>query len=373
MSDRRAVTGARRWVIKIGSALLTDQRSGLNAALVEQWIRQIAALREQGIEVVVVSSGSIVEGMHRLGWRTRPHELFRLQAAAAVGQMGLVQMYESAFQRVGIRTAQVLLTGGDLSDRHRYLNARSTLRALLELAVVPIVNENDTVVTDEIQFGDNDTLAALVANLCEADLLVILTDQEGLYDADPRVDPNARLVANGRAEDVRLRAMAGPGSALGRGGMVTKLTAAEKAARSGAATVICSGQTDDILARLADGEALGTLLVPSKGRLAARKQWLAGRLTAQGTLRLDDGAVDVLREHGRSLLPVGVTEVLGRFERGDLVVCQDRRGGEVARGLVNYSAAEASRIIGQASSRIEGILGYVGEPELIHRDNMVVL
>lgn len=373
MNGREAVISARRWVVKIGSALLTDQRSGLNSALVSQWIRQIAALREEGIEIVVVSSGSIVEGMHRLGWQTRPHEVFRLQAAAAVGQMGLVQMYESAFQRLGIGTAQVLLTGGDLSDRHRYLNARSTLRALLELKVVPIVNENDTVVTDEIQFGDNDTLAALVANLSEADLLVILTDQEGLYDADPRADPNARLVASGRAEDPGLRAMAGPGSALGRGGMVTKLTAAEKAARSGAATVICSGKTDEVLTRLRGGEPLGTLLVPSKGRLAARKQWLAGRLTAQGTLRLDDGAVDVLREAGRSLLPVGVTEVRGGFDRGDLVVCQDQRGHEIARGLVNYSADEARRIIGRSSNRIEAILGYVGEPELIHRDNMVVL
>ncbi|MDZ7841017.1 MAG: glutamate 5-kinase [Gammaproteobacteria bacterium] len=373
MSHREAVTGARRWVIKIGSALLTDQHSGLNAALVDQWIRQISTLREQRIEIVVVSSGSIVEGMHRLGWHTRPHEVFRLQAAAAVGQMGLVQMYESAFQRFGMRTAQVLLTGGDLSDRHRYLNARSALRALLELRVVPIVNENDTVVTDEIQFGDNDTLAALVANLCEADLLVILTDQEGLYDADPRTSPQARLVPEGRAEDPRLRTMAGPGSALGRGGMVTKLTAAEKAARSGAATVICSGKTPDVLTRLRDGEGLGTLLVPGRSRLAARKQWLAGRLTAQGTLRLDDGAVEVLRQAGRSLLPVGVTEVIGRFERGDLVVCQDQRGTEIARGLVNYSAEEAGRIIGHASSRIESILGYVGEPELIHRDNMVVL
>lgn len=372
MSDRSTVTEAGRWVVKIGSALLTDQRSGLNAALVEQWIRQISTLREQGVEVVLVSSGSIVEGMHRLGWQTRPHEVFRLQAAAAVGQMGLVQMYESAFQRVGIRTAQVLLTGGDLSDRLRYLNARSTLRALLELNVVPVVNENDTVVTDDIQFGDNDTLAALVANLCEADLVVILTDQAGLYDTDPRENPAAALIETGRAGDPALGLMAGPGSALGRGGMVTKLAAAEKAARSGAATVICSGREDDVLARLRAGESLGTLLTPAKGRLAARKQWLAGRLTAQGTLRLDAGAADVLRQAGRSLLPVGVTAVQGGFERGDLVVCQDPGGAEVARGLVNYSAAEARRIIGQPSSRIEAILGYIDEPELIHRDNMVV-
>lgn len=373
MSDRQPVTSARRWVVKIGSALLTDQESGLNAALVEQWIRQISVLRGQGVEVVLVSSGSIVEGMHRLGWQSRPHEVFRLQAAAAVGQMGLVQMYESAFQRFGIRTAQVLLTGGDLSDRLRYLNARSTLRALLELRVVPIVNENDTVVTDEIQFGDNDTLAALVANLSEADLVVILTDQAGLHESDPRTHPGAKLIESGRAGDPALKSMAGPGSALGRGGMMTKLTAAEKAARSGAATVICPGQADDVLIRLRAGESLGTLLTPAKGRLAARKQWLAGRLTAQGTLRLDAGAVDVLRRAGRSLLPVGVTEVRGSFDRGDLVACQDDHGEEVARGLVNYSAAEARRIIGEPSSRIEAILGYIDEPELIHRDNMVVL
>jgi len=372
MSGRQAATDSRRWVIKIGSALLTDRRSGLNAALVRQWIHQISALREQGVEVVLVSSGSIVEGMHRLGWDARPHEVFRLQAAAAVGQMGLVQMYESAFHAYGIRTAQILLTGGDLSDRRRYLNARSTLRTLLELNVVPIVNENDTVVTDEIQFGDNDTLAALVANLSEADLLVILTDQDGLYDADPRGNPGARLVSTGRAGDPGLRAMAGPGSALGRGGMVTKLTAAEKAARSGAATIICSGQSEEILLKLRAGETLGTLLTPSRGRLAARKQWLAGRLTAQGTLSLDAGAVEVLRRAGRSLLPVGVTEVAGRFDRGDLVVCRDGQGREVARGLVNYSADEARQIIGESSRRIEAILGYIGEPELIHRDNMVV-
>lgn len=373
MTGRDQIKASRRWVIKIGSALLTDRESGLNAALVEQWIRQIATLRDQGIEVVLVSSGSIVEGMHRLGWQTRPHEVFRLQAAAAVGQMGLIQMYESAFQRFGIRTAQILLTGGDLSDRHRYLNARSTLRTLLELKVVPVVNENDTVVTDEIQFGDNDTLAALVANISDADVLVILTDQAGLFESDPRKNPETTLVASGSAGDARLNAMAGPGSTLGRGGMVTKLAAAEKAARSGAATIICSGEAGDVLLRLHDGEPLGTLLTPSKGRLAARKQWLAGRLTAKGTLRLDAGAVEVLRRAGRSLLPVGVTDVGGGFERGDLVVCQDEGGAEIARGLVNYSAAEARRIIGQPSHRIEAILGYIDEPELIHRDNMVVL
>lgn len=367
------VPGVKRWVIKIGSSLVTDHKAGLDGELVNQWIEQIVHLRQQGTEVVLVSSGSIVEGMHRLGWEQRPHEVFQLQAAAAVGQMGLVQQYESAFRRFDVCTAQVLLTEADLSNRQRYLNARSTLRTLLDLKVVPVVNENDTVITHEIQFGDNDTLAALVANLVEADLLVILTDQDGLFDADPRSNSQAKMIAQGRAGDPSLKALAGPGSALGRGGMVTKLAAAEKAARSGAATIITSGRQERVLQRLRDGESVGTLLAPAASRLAARKQWLAGRLKAQGTLSLDEGAVRVLQELGRSLLPVGVFQVTGNFDRGDLVVCEDEQGSEIARGLVNYSAAEARRIAGQPSGEIKAILGYVDEPELIHRDNMVVL
>jgi len=323
--------------------------------------------------VVLVSSGSIVEGMQRLGWQRRPHALYQLQAAAAVGQMGLVQMYESAFQRFGLHTAQVLLTDADLADRVRYLNARTTLRVLLELSVIPIVNENDTVVNDEIRFGDNDTLAALVTNLVEAEVLVILTDQDGLFDKDPRIDANCTLIGEAQAGDRALEAMAGCGKALGRGGMLTKVRAAEKAARSGAATVIASGNAADILLRLRDGETLGTLLTPVTGRWAARKQWLAGQLNVRGKLQLDAGAVAVLRDSGRSLLPVGVTAVDGAFQRGELVACLGPDGGEVARGLINYDANETARIIGKSSDQIEGILGYVDEPELIHRDNMVIL
>lgn len=370
---REALYQARRWVIKIGSALLTDTRAGLNREAIAGWVDQMAALRGRGVEVLMVSSGAVAEGMQRLGWRRRPSALYQLQAAAAVGQMGLVQAYESAFQRHGLHTAQVLLTHDDLRDRTRYLNARSTLRALLELGVVPVVNENDTVVTEEIRFGDNDTLAAMVTNLVEADLLVILTDQEGLYDRDPRRRPDARLVSEGRAGDAALLEMAGAGGALGRGGMVTKLRAAERAARSGATTVIAGGRLPDVLTRLAAGEPLGTVLWSASGRLAARKQWLAGQLQVRGRLVLDPGAVEVIVRGGRSLLPVGVRAVEGAFQRGDMVSCLDGDGREVARGLVNYSAQEARQIAGRRSEQIETILGYVDEPELIHRDNMVVL
>ncbi len=370
---RPAAGNARRWVVKVGSALLTDREQGINGALIEDWSDQIVALAGRAIEVVLVSSGAVAVGMQRLGWERRPPEVHLLQAAAAVGQMGLVQRYESAFQRHGVHTAQILLTHADLANRERYLNARSALQGLLRLGVVPVVNENDTVVTDEIQFGDNDTLAALVANLVEADMLVILTDQDGLHRADPRSDPDAGLVPSARAGDPALLAMAGPGGSAGRGGMLTKLRAAEKAARSGAGTVIAAGREPAVLTRLAGGEKLGTYLAPGRGRLAARKQWLAGQLQSRGRLTLDDGAVTVLQQAGRSLLPVGVTRVEGDFARGELVTCLDGAGREVARGLINYPADDARRIIGHASDRIENILGYVDEPELIHRDNMVML
>lgn len=362
-----------RWVVKVGSALLADRSGGVNASLIEDLARQIVALKHARCEIVLVSSGAVAVGMQRLNWTQRPHELYRLQAAAAVGQMGLIQTYEAAFQRHGVHTAQVLLTHADLADRRRYLNARSALRALLELGIVPVVNENDTVATDEIRFGDNDTLAALVTNLVEADRLVILTDQAGLFDRDPRGAPEARLIAGGRAGDPALEVVAGPGSAVGRGGMLTKVQAAEKAARSGATTVIVGGREDDVLGRLLAGEALGTCLEPHAGRLAARKQWLAGQLQSQGSLQLDDGAVKVLREDGRSLLPIGVTGVTGEFQRGELVTCIDGTGKAVARGLINYAATETRRIIGHPSHAIESILGYVDEPELIHRDNMVLI
>ncbi|MEK7207665.1 MAG: glutamate 5-kinase [Pseudomonadota bacterium] len=371
--SRKALSQTRRLVVKIGSALLTRDGQGLNHEGIQDWAAQMAQLRAQKLDVVLVTSGAVAAGMQRLGRSTRPRALHELQAMAAVGQMGLVQVYETAFQRHGLHTAQVLLTHDDLADRNRYLNSRSTLRTLLDLGVIPVVNENDTVATEEIRFGDNDTLAALVANLVEADLLLILTDQAGLYDGDPRQHPGAQLVPEGEAGDKRLLEMAGGSGALGRGGMRTKLLAAEKAARSGAATIIVSGREKNVLARVLSGEVLGTCLRPAQGRVAARKQWLAGHARVPGTLRLDAGAVRVIRESGKSLLPIGVQAVEGSFTRGEIVSCLDPDGREVARGLVNYNSDDTARIIGQASDKIESILGYVDEPELIHRDNMVVL
>jgi glutamate 5-kinase len=361
-------------VVKIGSALLTNEGRGLDQEAIAVWVEQMVALQRAGRQLLLVSSGAVAEGMSRLGLCRRPTALHELQAAAAVGQMGLVQAYESRFISHGIHTAQVLLTHEDLADRRRYLNARSTLRTLLAMGVVPVINENDTVASDEIRFGDNDTLAALVANLVEADLLVLLTDQQGLFERDPRQHPDARFIAEARAGDPALLGMAGDsGGRLGSGGMQTKIQAAAKAARSGAATLILWGREPGVLTRVAEGEALGTLLRPATGRLAARKQWLAGQLQIRGELHLDAGAVAALQRSGRSLLPVGVTSVAGRFERGDLVRCLDGAGCEVARGLSNYSAAEALRILGQPSERIKSILGYVDEPELIHRDNLVLM
>jgi glutamate 5-kinase len=374
MTARPEVVNARRWVIKIGSALLTGDGRGLDTGGIERWVRQIVELRERGIEVVLVSSGSIAEGMSRLGWKNRPQALHELQAAAAVGQMGLVQAYESQFQRYGLHTAQVLLGHDDVVARDRYLNGRGTLQTLVGLGVIPVINENDTVVTEEIRFGDNDTLAALVVNLIDADLLVILTDQTGLYQSDPRLNPDVPLVTRARAAAPELDHMAGDSAgALGRGGMYTKLRAARQAARSGADTVIVGGRIDNVLVRLAQGEELGTLLVADQQPLAARKQWLAGLMKTTGRLVLDEGAVRVLRESGRSLLPVGVREAGGHFNRGDLVACVDGDGREVARGLVNYSLADARKIIGHSSQKLADLLGYQGEVELIHRDNLVVL
>lgn len=374
MNGKQEIGRTRRWVVKIGSALLTNDGRGLNLEGITAWVRQMAAVYAAGVELVLVSSGAVAEGMTRLGWSRRPHAIHELQAAAAVGQMGLVQAYESRFQEHGRHTAQILLTHDDLSNRSRYLNARSTLRTLLGLGVIPVVNENDTVVTDEIRFGDNDTLAALVANLVEADLLVILTDQQGLFDKDPRANADASLVREAMAFDSSLDAMAGGSAgALGRGGMFTKLRAARLAARAGAATVIASGREKSVLSRLREGESIGTLLLPDQEPLAARKQWLAGHLQMRGKVTLDEGAVRVLREAGRSLLAVGVTNVEGDFDRGEMVACVDADGREIARGLVNYSAEETQRIMGQPSHRIEELLGYLGEPELIHRDNLVLL
>jgi len=374
MTERVRLRQARRLVVKIGSALLTNDGQGLDVPALGLWVDQMAALVEQGVELVVVSSGSVAEGMSRLGWTKRPEQLHELQAAAAVGQMGLVQTWEAEFKRHGIHTAQILLTHDDLSDRKRYLNGRSTLKALLDFGVVPIVNENDTVVTDEIRFGDNDTLGALVANVVEADGLIILTDQLGLFDKDPRKNSDASLVTERFAGDRELDAMAG-GSAgvLGRGGMQTKLRAARLAARSGAFTVIAGGRVEGVLARLRQGDVLGTLLLPEQERIAARKQWLASHLQTRGRLMLDDGAVKVLRQGGRSLLPVGVRRVAGQFRRGEMVSCVDSEGNEIARGLVNYDSRDAGAIAGRSSRSIADVLGYISDEEMIHRDNMVIV
>jgi len=372
MNMRTRISKARRLVVKIGSALVTNNGTGLDHDALDGWARQIAALRQGGREIALVSSGAIAEGMQRLGWKKRPSEMRRLQAAAAVGQMGLVEAYEKTFSRHRLTTAQILLTHDDLSDRQRYLNARSTLIELLELGAIPIINENDTVVTDEIKFGDNDTLGALVANLIEADALIILTDQKGLYTADPRRDPAASLIEEGSATDARFEAMAGgAASGISKGGMLTKVLAAQRAARGGAHTCIAGGHEPDVLLRLIRGENVGTLLHASSSRLAARKQWLANHLQLAGTLVIDSGATKALHE-GRSLLPVGMLEVKGDFRRGEAVACVNEAGEEIARGLVNYGASECRRILRKASTDIESILGYVDTPEVIHRDNLVV-
>jgi len=368
------LASASRIVAKVGSSLVTNDGQGLDFNAVAQWARQIAVLHKQGKQVVLVSSGAIAEGMARLGWAKRPTAMHELQAAAAVGQMGLAQAYEVAFSEHDLRSAQILLTHEDLADRQRYLNARSTLFALMRLGVVPIVNENDTVATDEIAVGDNDTLGALVTNLIEADALVILTDQRGLYEADPRKDPDARFVAHAQAGDPALESMAGgSGSGIGKGGMLTKILAARRAARSGAHTVIASGREPDVMLRLAAGECIGTELRAATPVLSARKQWMADHLRLRGRLVLDDGAVRALLIEGKSLLPVGVSRVEGVFAQGDVVACLDSSGKECARGLVNYSSSDARRIMGQPSSKIEAILGHVSETELMHRDNLIVL
>lgn len=370
---RRRIAQSRRLVVKVGSALVTNNGAGLAHDFIADCASQIAALHREGREILLVSSGAIAAGMQRLGWASRPQAMHDLQAAAAVGQMGLAQAYETTFLQHGLTAAQVLLTHEDLSDRRRYLNARNTLHALLGYNVVPIINENDTVVTDEIKFGDNDTLGALVANLVEADALVILTDQRGLYTADPRQDASATLIAEGRSDDRQYESMAGgAGSGISKGGMITKVQAAQRAARSGAHTLIVSGREPDALLRAAHGEVIGTLLYASESPLAARKQWLADHLQLAGSLVLDDGAIKALQE-GRSLLPIGVVSVEGDFERGTAVACRTADGKEVARGLINYSSSEARRIARHGTQEIEALLGYIDEEELIHRDNLVRL
>jgi glutamate 5-kinase len=370
---RSAITNAKRIVIKIGSALLTNDGAGLDKEGIAGWVDQIAQLKEKGIEVVLVSSGSVAEGITRLGWTDRPTSVHELQAAAAIGQMGLVQSYESNFWRHNYFTAQLLLTHADLSNRTRYLNARSAIRTLLELNAVPIINENDTVITDEIRFGDNDTLGALVTNLIEADLLILLTDQDGLYTADPREDPTATLIEAARAEDPAIKAMAGDGGELGRGGMVTKVSASRLAARSGASTVILGGRIENAITRLFEGETLGTLLSSDQEPMTARKQWIVGHLRTKGKVILDEGAINALRKDGTSLLPVGAIKVTGKFDRGEVVACMNARGQLIAKGIANYSAVETRKILKKDSKDIPSILGYMAEPELIHRDNLVLV
>jgi glutamate 5-kinase len=372
MSD--ALKLARRIVIKVGSSLVTNEGRGLDADAVGNWCRQLAMLAAQGREVVMVSSGAIAEGMKRLGWVSRPKPLHELQAAAAVGQMGLAQLYESKLREHGVGSAQVLLTHADLADRERYLNARSTLLTLLSLKVIPVINENDTVVNDEIKFGDNDTLAALVANLIEADALVILTDQHGLYSEDPRKNPQARLITDADAGDPALERMAGgAGSSIGRGGMITKILAAKRAASSGASTVIAWGRESDVLLRLCAGDSIGTALLAPTQKMAARKQWMVDHLKMRGAVVIDAGAVLKLRDGGKSLLPIGMVEVQGEFHRGDVIAVLDPTGVAVARGLANYASSEARLIAKKPSTEFEKILGFSGEPEMIHRDNMVII
>ena len=372
-TTRKTVAESKRWVIKIGSALITNDGQGLNREAIQSWVQQIAGLRESGKEVLLVSSGAVAEGMARLGWKLRPHALHELQAAAALGQMGLVQNFESCFKQHDIHTAQVLLTHEDLGNRQRYLNARSTLKTLLNLGAIPIINENDTVATDEIRFGDNDTLGALVSNLVEADTLILLTDQQGLYDEDPRFNKDAELISESSACNSELLGMAGDGGALGQGGMRTKVTAAQRAARSGANTIIASGSEPDILHKIARGETVGTLLTADKEPMSARKQWLTNQLKISGRLHLDAGASLAVQKSGVSLLAVGVSKVEGNFQRGEVVSCISSEGNEIARGLVNYDSKESRQLQGMTSEKFESILGYVDESELIHRDNLVLL
>ena len=371
---RDQITNGKRWVIKVGSTLLTANGEGLDQALIEQWSAQMAKLIDDGCEVVLVSSGSIAEGMARLGWQQRPSTVHDLQAAAAVGQMGLIQAYESVFKQYNRKTAQVLLTHEDMANRRRYLNARSTLNTLLGLGVLPIVNENDTVITDEIRLGDNDTLAALVVSLIDADVLVLLTDQEGLFDKDPRGNADATLLKSANASDPNVLALAGPsGSQLGSGGMATKIGAAVRAAKNGATTIIASGTQPDVLQRLKKGEQLGTMLTSDQAPQDAKKRWLSNQLRVNGTLTIDSGAIKHMTEQGSSLLAVGVTQCTGDFKRGELIACVSADGKEYARGLINYSAEETRKLVGKPSHMINELLGFEREPELIHRDNMVVV
>lgn len=369
---RETITQGKRWVVKVGSSLVTNNGRGLDLSAIEDWAGQLVAMQKLGIQVVLVSSGAVAEGVSRLELKSRPKEVRLQQAAAAVGQMGLVQAYESCFMRQGVHAAQILLSHEDLANRTRYLNARGTLTTLLEMGVVPVVNENDTVATAELCFGDNDTLAALVANLINADVMLILTDQDGLFDADPRNNAAAKLVSSASANDSSLSAMAGKGSSLGRGGMMTKISAAKLASRSGTNTLIANGRESHVIERLLKGEEIGTLLYTDSEPVTAKKQWLASQRILKGSVVLDAGAVKVLKGSGRSLLAVGVQSTKGVFARGDVVACIDEAGTEIGRGLVNYSSAEIDKIRGSGSENIAALLGYAGDKEIIHRDNLML-
>ena len=371
---KKTNTVNQRWVIKIGSSLVTNDGQGLNQTAIHDWMQEFAELRKRGYELILVSSGAVAEGMSRLGWTQRPHALHELQAAAAVGQMGLVQAYEKNLQAYGLHSAQVLLTHEDLRNRKRYINARSTLQTLLELDVIPVVNENDTVATEEIKFGDNDNLAALVANLIGADVLIILTDQDGIYDKNPSANTDVTLISSCNANDKILDEAAGPSHhSIGSGGMVTKISAARRAERSGTKTIVTSGKKSHALLAIANNDYVGTTINPTIEPLTARKQWIANQLQIVGSVRLDAGATKVVQSGGASLLPVGVCAVNGEFNRGDLVACIDQNGNEIARGLVNYNSQETRLLLGKSSNEIEEILGYIDEPELIHRDNLAIL
>ena len=371
--ERETIKSTKRWVIKIGSALITDNGCGLKHDNLDNWVNQISALRERGIDIVIVSSGAVAEGLTRLNWKNRPNIIHKLQAAAAVGQMGLIQAYETCFQKYNKQTAQVLLTHDDISNRTRYLNARTSLNTLLQLGVVPIVNENDTVAPDEIRFGDNDTLAGLVANLIDAELLVLLTDQNGLYTSDPRKDSSAELIEQAKADDESLEKYAGDSSNYGRGGMLTKLKAASIASKSNTQTIIASGNESSILLKIANSEKVGTLLTTSEDTLQAKKQWLANQAYLKGSVTIDSGAVTAIIKSGKSLLPIGVKSITGEFKRGEIISCIDLDGKEIARGLSNYDSIQATSIMGKSSEEIGELLDCKDEDELIHRDNMILI
>ncbi len=372
VDGQRQLKACKRIVVKIGSSLLTANGQGLDLEAISHWAKQIVDLHHAGHEMILVTSGAVAEGMVRMKLPHRPTDLPSLQACAAIGQMGLIQTWSSVLDRHHIKTAQVLLTHDDLTDRRRYLNSCDALQQLIDWHVIPVINENDTVSTDEIRFGDNDTLAAMVAGQVHADLLIILTDQQGMFDADPRSNPEAKLLSTVRALDETLFEMAGGSGTLGTGGMLTKVRAARLAAKSGCPTLIASGESDRVLARLMAGELLGTLFITDDDRMTAHQQWLAAHLQTAGRLVIDDGAVNAIKTQHRSLLPVGVKAIEGHFDRGDVVECVDRQGKRIAVGRVNFSSRSAELVKGLASDKVYQVLGEARSLEMIHRNHMAI-